>query len=352
MYIYIYLFRTPCVHSFGIWRNISFKVFVSKTTDDENLKVELIKINKIFFSKYPLEIEKRKLMEKPTMKQGDHVLSKIPNKHGIYRSGTLGGFVTKTDDTRKIYALTCNHIFPLKNQVAYTEIADDCNEFGYCVFTTREKSCDFAAIEVMESFLDKCDVAFRKTLKKKTNARVHEENLENVGVVHKIGAKTNLTNGYILSSEYYDKLKDENNREYIFLVKGMGKDFSEEGDSGSLVYSWQQNYVNVVGMVYAIPKLYKEDSEDEKANKTPNDLDGSQRRATANMSTSSDEKQYATAANEHDAKGISFCYRMHTALQLFEKNQGEDFSVKFKDDLSSPLTSDSSESDYSNEESA
>lgn len=258
-------------------------------------------------------------MEKPTMKQGDHVLSKIPNKDGIYRSGTLGGFVTKTDDTRKIYALTCNHIFPLKNQVAYTEIAHDCNEFGYCVFTTKEKSCDFAAIEVMESFLDKCDVAFRKTLKKKTNARVHEENLENVGVVHKIGAKTNLTNGYILSSEYYDKLKDENNREYIFLVKGMGKDFSEEGDSGSLVYSWQQNYVNVVGMVYAIPKLYKDDSEDEKANKTPNDLDGSQRRATANMSTSSDEKQYATAANEHDAKGISFCYRMHTALQLFEK---------------------------------
>uniref|UniRef100_A0A8W8NRA0 Uncharacterized protein n=1 Tax=Magallana gigas TaxID=29159 RepID=A0A8W8NRA0_MAGGI len=231
-----FLFRTPCVHSFGIWRNITFKVFVSKTTDEENLK---------------------------------------------------------------------------KN-------AQGCNGFGNCVFTTREKSCDFASIEVMETFLDKCDVAFRNTMKKKINARVHAENLENIGVVHKIGAQTDLTNGYILSSEYYDKLTDENNREYIFLVKGMGKNFSKEGDSGSLVFSLRQNYVDVVGMVYANnPEVYEEESEDEKDNKNPHDIDNSQRQATANTSTSNDEKQYET--NEHDARWISFCYRIHTALQLFER---------------------------------
>lgn len=357
-----FLFRTPCVHSFGIWRNITFKVFVSKTTDEENLKSELIKINKIFFSKYLLEIEKRKLMtmkqgdkptmkqgDKPTMKQGDPLISKIPNEDE--NCGTLGGFVTKTDDARKIFALTCNHVFPYENQVAYTENAQGCNGFGNCVFTTREKSCDFASIEVMETFLDKCDVAFRNTMKKKINARVHAENLENIGVVHKIGAQTDLTNGYILSSEYYDKLTDENNREYIFLVKGMGKNFSEEGDSGSLVFSLRQNYVDVVGMVYANnPEVYEEESEDEKDNKNPHDIDNSQRQATASTSTSNDEKQYET--NEHDARWISFCYRIHTALQLFEEDQGEDFSVKFKDDLSSSSssTSDSSESDHSNEE--
>lgn len=98
--------------------------------------------------------------------------------------------------------------------------------------------------------------------------------------------------------------------------------------------------------------MYEEESEDEKANKNPHDLDGAQRQATANTSTSNDEKQYATTAKGHDAKSISFCYRIHTALQLFEEDQGEDFSVKFKDDLSSSSssTSDSSESDHSNDE--
>lgn len=347
-----FLFRKPGVHSFGIWRNSTFKVFISKTADDENLKVELIKQNKIFFSKYPIEIEKRKLMKKPTMKQGDPLLSKLPNEDEIYKMGTLGGFVTKADDTRKIYALTCNHVFPFKNQVAYTKDAQGCNEFGNCVFTTRERSCDFAVIEIMETFLDRCDVAFRNNMKKRTNARIHAENLENIAVVHKIGAKTNLTNGYILSSEYYDTLMDENNREYIFLVKGMGKYFSEEGDSGSLVFSLQQNYVEVVGMVYANnPEVYEEDSEDEQAGKNPHDVDGSQRQATANMSTSKIEKRYAATANEHDTKGISFCYRIHTALQLFEEDQGENFSVKFRDDLPPSLSSTSdSESDSSNEE--
>lgn len=170
-------------------------------------------------------------MEKPTMKQGDPLSSKIRNVDENYKTGTLGGFVTKTDDAKKIYASTCNHVIPFENQVAYTENAQSCNGFGNCVFTTRENSCDFAAIEIMETFLDKCDVAFQNTMKKKINARVHAENLENFGVVHKIGAQTNLTNGYILSSEYYDRLKDENNREYIFLVKGMEKYFSDEGDS-------------------------------------------------------------------------------------------------------------------------
>lgn len=346
-----FLFRKPGVHSFGIWRYLTFKVFISKTADDENLKVELMKINKIFFSKYPLEIEKRKLMEKPTMKQGDPLLSKIPNVDENYKTGTLGGFVTKTDDASKIYALTCNHVFPFENQVAYTENAQGCNGFGNCVFTTREKSCDFAAIEIMETFLDNCDVAFRNTMKKKINARVHSENLQNLGVVHKIGAQTNLTNGYIVSPEYYDKLKDENNREYIFLVEGTGKYFSDEGDSGSLVFSVRQNYVDVVGMVYANnPEVYEEESENEKDNTNPHDIDSSQRQA--NTSTSKDEKEYAATGNEHDAKSISFCYRIHTALQLFEENQGEYFSVKFRDDLpsSSSSTSDSSESDHSNAE--
>lgn len=99
--------------------------------------------------------------------------------------------------------------------------------------------------------------------------------------------------------------------------------------------------------------MYEEDIEDEKADNTSHDLDSSQRPATAtantNMSTSKDEKEYEANANEHDTKDISFCYRIHTGLELFEEDQGEDFSVKFRDDLSSSLSS-TSESDNSDEE--
>lgn len=50
--------------------------------------------------------------DKPTMKQGDPLISKIPNEDE--NCGTLGGFVTKTDDARKIFALTCNHVFSIR----------------------------------------------------------------------------------------------------------------------------------------------------------------------------------------------------------------------------------------------
>uniref|UniRef100_K1Q116 Uncharacterized protein n=1 Tax=Magallana gigas TaxID=29159 RepID=K1Q116_MAGGI len=133
---------------------------------------------------------------------------------------------------------------------------------------------------------------------------------------------------------------------------GMGKYFSDEGNSGSLVFSLRQNYVDVLGMVYANnPEVYEEESEDEKDNDNPHAIDGSHKQGAANMSTSKDEEDYAASGIGH-TKSISFCYRIHTALQLFEEDQGENFSVKFRVDLSSSSssTSDSSESDHANEE--
>lgn len=272
--------------------------------------------------------------------------------------GTLGGFITKTDNKNEIFALTCNHIFPIRNQIAYADDSYGFQEVGTCVFTTRENSCDFAAIEIMDSFVDKCDLAFRKTMRKRTNARVYDEHLENIGVVNKIGAKTNLTKGYILSSEYYDKLKDENNREYIFLVKGIGNYFSQNGDSGSLVFSRsRKNYVDVVGMVCGSnPEVYDDDSEDENVGHDP-ELSGSKSAETksspikqddkpaTHMSASKDVMEHdAAAAVDDDAKGISYCYRINTALALFKASQGENFAVKFKNDLPSS----SSESEDSN----
>lgn len=347
-----YLFQKLDVHSFGLWRNSIFKVFVSKKTDEENLKFELMRINEPFFSKYHLNVEKRKIVETPTMKQGDPLLSKLPTNRGECDvEGTLGGFITKTDNN-EIYALTCNHIFPIRNQKAYADDSYGFQEVGTCVFTTRENSCDFAAIEVMESFVDKCDLAFRKTMRKRTNARVYDEHLENIGVVYKIGAITNLTKGYILSSEYYNKLKDENNRDYIFLVQGIGNCFSKDGDSGSLVFSRsRKNYVDIVGMVYASnPEVHDEDSEDENVGHNP-ELGGSKSPETEETELSpikQDDKptihMSASKVMDDDPEGISLCYRITTALELFKRSQGEHFAVKFKDDLPSS----SSESEDSN----
>lgn len=133
-------------------------------------------------------------------------------------------------------------------------------------------SCDFAAIEMNDTISNECDVTFRRDDGKGINAHIYENILEDVGIVHKIGAATGVTKGYIFSSEFYNKYSVEGNREGIFLVKGTDGKFSEEGDSGSLVFSRprniQQNYVDIVGMVYAKNCKAKDDVEIEIYNRT------------------------------------------------------------------------------------
>lgn len=300
----------PYVNSFGIWGTSSFKVFVQKETDKNKMEKELLNINKKFFDNFNLEIVKGKFVQKKTLKQGDHLLSCKRNDSGLYNAGTLGGFVRKNDDKRKIYALTCNHIFPEERQLAYTRDSDGFKEMGTCVFTTREKACDFAAIELMDSFLDACDVTVRRDDDKKVNAKVYKKHLSNVGLVHKIGAATNVTSGRIVSLEYYDKEMDNHYLDTVFLVKGLNGPFSKEGDSGSLVFSRPnsvlQNYVNVLGMVYAQCLTIDDDNDNDDPQRFPH----------------------------YVADNISVCYRIHTALELFKENQGEGFDVKFQDDLS------------------
>lgn len=300
----------PYVNSFGIWGTSSFKVFVQKETDINKMEKELLNINKKFFDNFNLEIVKGKFVQKKTLKQGDHLLSRKRNDSELYNAGTLGGFVRKNDDKRKIYALTCNHIFPEERQLAYARDSDGFKEMGTCVFTTREKACDFAAIELKDSFLDACDVTVRRDDDKKVNAKVYKKHLSNVGLVHKIGAATNVTSGRIVSLEYYDKEMDNHYLDTVFLVKGLNGPFSKEGDSGSLVFSRPnsvlQNYVNVLGMVYAQCVTIDDDSDDDDPQRFPH----------------------------YVPDNISVCHRIHTALELFKENQGEGFDVKFQDDLS------------------
>lgn len=299
------------------------------------MKKELLKINSNFFEKFRLEIEKRILVQKQTLMQGDQIMSGLPPDG--YHKGTLGGFVREINNKKKIYALTCNHIFPLVDQPAYIDGFQGLNQIGACVFTTRKKSCDFAAIEIADSFADKCDVAIRRDDKKRVNARLYTESLENHGIVFKIGATTDVTKGFIISSEFYDKLHHDN----IFLVKGISGPFSEEGDSGSLVFSRpksaQQTYVNVFGMVFANNAVLGDGDDDHDVSDH-----GDRDRNELHCNTA------ATADNI--SENISVCYRIHTALELFEVNRS--FDVQFQDDLSekssSPLQSYSSDDSLDN----
>lgn len=206
-----FVYRRPDVSSFGIWRNSLFKVFVKKTINVDELEHELKELDHVFFRKYNLEVVKGELVQLNTLKQGDSLLPNPPTKHGTYYAGTLGGFVTKTDDERKIYAVTCSHLFEKENQLAYTVNPVD-GAIGKCVFTctTKDKFYDFAAIEIVGSLSSKCDVALRREDTKKISAKVYKESLECINFVHKIGAETNLTKGRILSPEYYNKALPQN----------------------------------------------------------------------------------------------------------------------------------------------
>ncbi|XP_052695940.1 uncharacterized protein LOC128174417 [Crassostrea angulata] len=344
-----YLFGRCDVNSFGIWRNSSFKVFVKKTIDANELKSELKKIHQTFFENYNLEIVKGKLVALNTLKQGNFILR---NQDGQKYAGTLGGFVSKTDDEKKIYVLTCNHVFPKEELLAYTDNpTDGYMHVGTCVFTTRDSSCDFAAVEINESFLNNCEVPLRREDEKKTSAKVYDESLEQISIVHKIGAKTNITKGRICCSEYYDRGMPEN----LFLVKGTRTVFSEQGDSGSLVFSrpktGRQNYINVICMVFANNYLSREeDSDDDQNLKKDKEMEGSPKKDAERVKEDLDETTSPNTSasfvgdDEQNNKNLSCCYRIHPAFDLFKEERGVE--VKFKDDLPTP----SSSSDDSYEE--
>lgn len=294
----------------------------------------LIQINEKFFDEYRLEIENKKVVETltGTLKQGNYISS-------IVGKGTLRAFVTKHNDSRKKYGLTCGHIFPEENLSAFKD--EPSQEIGKCVFSTREKQCDFAAIEINDSVTD-IDITFRRNDNKRTNAYVYDGTTDNLGIVHKKGAVSGVTDGTILSSEFYvKKLIPEEYQDSVFFVRGTEEHFSLQGDSGSLVFSrpqhTNQNYVNVVGMVYGNNVIIDDLDESEKSS----DEDGN-----VNIEANgSDDIPSASSRNEEidvDPEHVSSCFRIRPAFDIFESKKG--IPVKFKDDLTSSSSTSSDES--------
>nr|XP_022303508.1 uncharacterized protein LOC111111056 isoform X2 [Crassostrea virginica]XP_022303509.1 uncharacterized protein LOC111111056 isoform X2 [Crassostrea virginica] len=344
-----YLARRADVNAFGTWINSHFKVFTTDKADNQKLHDELTKIDATFFKKYILDIESRKFVKNLSLRQGSHISPEKPNKDGYFVAGTLGGFITQTEEPEKKYALTCNHIFPITDIPAYAEISQKFEEIGKCVYTTRENHCDFAAIEISETASKECNITFRREDKKETNALVYDDNLENLAILHKIGAESDVTTGFILSDEFYiNPLIDEDNRDFVFLVRGVNGLFSKSGDSGSLVFSRPRevshNSVYVVGMVFGFDTnlTVYENSKEEDAKSQETDTSVKLENGANNCSGTPDGKDLPASCSRIKSEHISMCYLIRPALDLFVKNQGFSVnSVKFKDDLpsSSPFLS-------------
>ncbi|XP_062584506.1 uncharacterized protein LOC134246199 [Saccostrea cucullata] len=360
-----YLYGRTGVNSFGLWRNGAFKVFVARGTDRDELIDELKEREPEFFEKYKLEIEAKKFVQKKTLKQGDAILRKDGDK--VF-SATLGGLVQEENNDDNLYGLTCNHIYTEKNQPSYANVSDEESEIGKCVYTTRDKSCDFAVVKIEGNSRKECDISFRRDDGKRSNALVYTDNdLGDIGVVYKRGAETNLTKGNIVSWEHCAVVDDENN-DNIFLIEGVDTAFSEPGDSGSVVFSRshtvQQNSVDVLGMVYASNFELREDGaetirkdetdtlfahSDEKGLELtePEVKPGKSKTVESDHSY---EKNPANIDNEasnttKDPEFFTCCFRMDTAFGLLEEE--ENISVKFEDVSSSDSSSHSPDSEDS-----
>lgn len=289
---------------------------------------ELKTLNPEFFKDYTLKIETREIVVKLSMRQGDNILPHPPNENGQFQAGTLGGFVTKTNDPQQKYALTCGHIFPEKNLPAY---ADNSLKIGTSVFTKQEIHCDFAAIKINDTTSRDCDVTFRREDEQLTNARVYEESITNLGFVFKIGAGSNVTRGKILSPEHYfsKTLIADANRNSVFLVKGFGGPFCQDGDSGSLVFSRpktvSQTFINVIGMVFGFDANLIEESNETAHNEViySREVDNDSRQGDQSSSSLAEKKEH-----------ITMCFRLRPALDQFEAETND--SYKFKDDLPMP----------------
>ncbi|XP_062585292.1 uncharacterized protein LOC134246962 [Saccostrea cucullata] len=324
------LLREPNVNSFGIWEDATFKIFMDETVDVAILIEKLKSKNERFFKRFEVQVEKKKFTTKiaTQLKQGGELHKHTASEKGV-ECGTLGGFVkdtTTAGNCSDAYALTCNHLYPTLNEPAYANIDGEEKEVGKCIFTTREKSCDFAVVEISKEFYDKCDFKFRRDDEKTCNAEVSEFFPINVGIVHKNGSKTKWTHGRVVSLAFYDKL----NQREIFVVKGLGRPFSTPGDSGSIVFardnSVSQNAVDILGMVYSNhPEIRDDISHPEKEK-----LDEASGYSETNLKKG--DKSYSTAVGKtrgdqlrekimKNPENYSFCFRMNNAFELLKKEK-------------------------------
>lgn len=146
--------------------------------------------------------------------------------------------------------------------------------------------------------------------------------------MHKIGAETSVTNGRIVSFEYYDKVIDSENQDYVFLVESTIRDEDEDNtEDGNKLRG----------------------SSDCQSEEKGTSNDHATDKPGSNKSSSNKNGENSGAKHIKECENKTLCCRINTAIELFKENQEEHFDTSSKDNLSS-TSSQSSNSDDSSEE--
>lgn len=267
------------MQSFGLWEENALRINVKSGFQQENLEEKLLNLDPQYMKSHKVEVLEGEIKFTHFAKQGDKLYPKVNDKNdqsscssssldggSVNEScyGTLGAFMKEKRDQQKLYGLSCRHVLNQKNKKIYGKFGTDENfsELGHTIYLAEDSFHDFGVFEVNQDLCDKCEHIFVNDDDKESNAAVHVKDAMVDTIVHKKGAKTAWTTGRIQSPEFYSDLFG--NRDDVFLVASLGDTdyFSEEGDSGSIVFtrdrSSDQSSVSVLGMVFGgVDSLYE-----------------------------------------------------------------------------------------------
>ncbi|XP_061185121.1 uncharacterized protein LOC133193168 [Saccostrea echinata] len=270
-----FLFQRSGIHGFGIWERSEFRVFIGNDENIEQLNSELYKLSPEFFNIMSLHIVSGEMNIHRYVKQGDKVYldKNCDNSKASY--ATAGALLKDSHGQDEVYGLTCHHALAHEKQIVYimSPQTKELSKFGECLYSDTEPFHDFAVFQIDKDKQRNCDTTFLNRLENPCNVNIYEGPIPANAVVHKKGATTNLSDGRIMSSEFYYKLFA--NRSEMFLVSSIDSPdhpFSAQGDSGSVVFqhdrSPDQRSVSALGLVTGGINEVRDESSTEALNST------------------------------------------------------------------------------------
>ncbi|XP_062585300.1 uncharacterized protein LOC134246970 isoform X2 [Saccostrea cucullata] len=251
-----FLFERPDVQGFGIWETSEFRIFLRNETNIEILKSELYELEPEFLNSMSLHIVSGEVKICSHVKQGEKVYLQKTGENSKPSYATAGALLRDSLGPDELYGLTCHHALPREKEFVYVPSGESkqLSQVGECIYSDPEPFHDFAVFQIDKDKRRNCDTTFLNGMEKPCNVNIYEGPLPSNAVVHKKGATTNLSDGRIISSEFYYKLFE--NRSEMFLVSSLNSDecpFSLKGDSGSVVFqhdrSPDQRSVHALGLV-------------------------------------------------------------------------------------------------------
>ena len=212
------------VRSFGIWKNLHFKVFVSVKTNENETKDKLTQLDPKFFESHNLEIGQEIVLESLNRKNPDNC---------------------KPEDLERKSKITDRHIFVDET----TPLQKDDENYKHSI---RKLHDDSGTSKQYCLVSDK-----ENTLDKSKNRKKYDGKDDHIVILNKTWTKMLKLNGIIWSAEFYVKgLSNESDTESVFIVLGADVNLPNPNSSVFLVCSRpqkaQQDQIDCVGIICSI----------------------------------------------------------------------------------------------------